>query len=186
MANVYRNIYIRGLTDILGDRSAYCKTRSGKTIPVGKALFDDNWKYMKIQKSHPGAIREAIIYADFAKTRDVYLNREVATGVSAYYIAIVDWFEAPEVLEINVDAWTGKPGQTIRVKARDNVLVAGVTVVIRDLDESVLETGEAAPTEAGSPWWKYTTRAYVKMEPFPIVEATARDLPGNQDSFVIS
>lgn len=186
MANIYRNIFIRGLTDILGDRSAYCKTRSGKIIPVGKALFDDNWKYMEIQKSHPAAMREAIIYADFAKTQAAYLQRELATGVSAYYIAIVDWFEAPEVLEINVDAWTGKPGQTICVKARDNVLVAGVSVVIRDLDENVLEMGEAVPTEAGSPWWKYTTRSYITMEPFPLVEATARDLAGNQDSFAIS
>lgn len=186
MANTYRNIFIRGLTDILGNRSVYCRTRTGKTISVGKAPFDDNRKYLEIRKSHPAALREAITYADFARTQDMYLNRELTSGVSAYYIAIVDWFEAPHVLEINVDAWTGKPGQTIRVKARDNVGVAGVSVVIRDQDENVLECGEAVPSEGGRRWWKYTTRAYVRMEPFPIVEATARDLAGNQDFFAVS
>jgi hypothetical protein len=186
MANIYRNIFIRGLTDILGNQSAYCKTRSGKVISVGKALFDDNSKYMEIEKNDPGAIREAITYADFAKTRDVYLNRELATGVSAYYIAIADWFEAPEVLEINVDAWTGKPRQTIRIKARDNIRVAGVTVMIRDVNDNVLEIGEATQSKSGNSWWHYTTRAYTQMEPFPTVEAIARDLAGNQDSFVIS
>lgn len=186
MANIYRNISIRGLTDILGKRSAYCKTRSGKIIPVGKAPFDDSWKYMEVQKSDPAAIREAITYADFAKTQDIYLQRELATGVSAYYIAIIDWFEAPEVLEINVDSWTGKPRQTIRVKARDNIKVAGVSVVIRDINENVLEAGEAIPSAPGSPWWRYTTKSYIAMEPFPLVEATARDLAGNPDSFVIS
>jgi hypothetical protein len=186
MANIYRNIFIRGLTDILGNRSAYCKTHSGKIIPVGKALFDDNWKYMHVEKDDPAAMRAAIVYADFAKTQDVYLKRELDTGVSAYYIAIMDWFEAPQVLEINVDSWTGKPGQTIRVKARDNIEVASVMVVIRDMNDNVLEMGEAVQSKAGNPWWKYTTKSYVLMEPFPIVEATARDLAGNEDTFVIS
>ncbi|RPI96102.1 MAG: hypothetical protein EHM40_01925 [Chloroflexi bacterium] len=186
MANIYRNIFIHGLTDILGDRSVYCKTRSGKTILAGKALFDDNWKYMEIQKSHPEAIREAITYADFAKTQEAYLNRELVTGVSAYYTAIIDWFSTPKVLEINVDAWTGRPGQRIRVKARDNVGVAGVSLVIRDQKGNVLETGEAVQAGAGSPWWIYTTRDCANLEPFPCVEAIAWDLPGNCDSFTIS
>lgn len=185
MANIYRNIFIRGLTDILGNWSAYCKTGSGKIIPVDKALFDDCWRYMEIDKRDPAAMRQAILYADFAKTQNAYLQEELTTGVSAYYFAILDWFEAPEVLEINVDSWTGKPGQTIRVKARDNIGVAVVTVVIRDLDDNVVEMGEAVPFKEGSPWWKYTTRSYVAMEPFPTVEATARDLAGNEDTFVI-
>jgi hypothetical protein len=186
MANIYRNIFIHGLTDILGDRSVYCKTRSGKTILAGKALFDDNWKYMEIQKSHPAAIREAITYADFAKTQEAYLNRELATGVSAYYTAIIDWFSAPKVLEMNVDRWTGKPGQTIRVKARDNVGVVSVSVVIQDAEGNVLEMGDAVQAKPGSLWWNYTTRSLVTMTPFPCVEATAWDLPGNCDSFTIS
>lgn len=186
MARIYKNIFIHGLTDVFGNRPESYKTHSGKTILIGKALFDDNWKYMEIQKSDPAAIREAVTYADFARTQEAYLNRELVTGVSAYYIAIVDWFSEPNVLEINVDAWNGKPGQTIRVKARDNVGVTGVTVVIRDTKDNVLESGEAVQSTARNPWWKYTTKSYVKMEPFPIVEVSARDLAGNQDSLVIS
>jgi hypothetical protein len=58
--------------------------------------------------------------------------------------------------------------------------------MIRDGEENLLEMGEAVQEAAGSSWWKYTTRSSITMEPFPSVEATARDLPGNQDSFVIS
>jgi hypothetical protein len=50
----------------------------------------------------------------------------------------------------------------------------------------VLEMGKAVQSAAGSPWWNYTTKSRVTMTPFPLVEAIAQDLPGNQDSFAIS
>ena len=98
----------------------------------------------------------------------------------------VDWLGAPKVLEINVDDWTGEIGQVIRVKAKDSVMVARVAVVIRDAEENVLEAGEAIQAEEGSAWWNYRTQSKITMQPFPIVEATAWDLPGNTDSFAIS
>jgi hypothetical protein len=70
------------------------------------------------------------------------------------------------------------------VKARDNVRVARVSVEIRDAEGKVLETGEAVTSKPGSAWWKYTTKTCVPMKPFPRVEAIARDLAGNQDSFI--
>jgi hypothetical protein len=90
------------------------------------------------------------------------------------------------LLEIDVDRWTGEIGQTIRVKARDNVSVAKVSVVIRDADGKLLETGEALQSEAGSAWWNYTTKTPVAMTPFPSVKAIVQDLPGNRASYTIS
>lgn len=178
MANIYKNIF--------GDRSGYCKTSTGKMILTGSPRFDDNWNYMEITKNHPAAIRTAIIYADFAKTQELYLDRELVTGVSAYTLAIADWFSMPKVLEINVDAWTGKPDQIIRIKARENIGVAGVSVVIRDAEGRLVERGEAVPSKSGNAWWRYTTKACTLMNPFPNVEAIARDLAGNQDIFRVS
>ena len=71
------------------------------------------------------------------------------------------------------------------MKARDNFKVARVTVVIRDAEGKALETGEAAPTAEGSPWWTYTTQTQVTMSPSPTVEATAQDLPGNTDTLTV-
>ena len=116
----------------------------------------------------------------------MYIDKAQSTGTTAYTIALADWFCMPDVLEINVDNWTGEPGEIIRVKAKDNVLVARVSVVIRDAQENVLEEGEAVRSEKGSAWWNYTTRSRINITPFPIVEATAQDLPGNEDTFVIS
>jgi hypothetical protein len=185
MANLYNNISIFVLPSASGAGVLNPKTRLGKTILASKPMFDDARIYSET-KTHQAAIREATTYANFAETQKTYSNKAKGKGVTAYYIALADWFCAPEVLEINVDSWTGKIGQTIHVKARDNVRVARVSVVIRDTEENVLEMGEAVQSEAGSAWWNYTTKSLVKMAPFPIVEATAQDLAGNSDSFAIS
>ena len=185
MANIYRNIFIHGLPDILDDRFMYHKTRSGNTILDSKLMSDKGLESSK-RKTPQDALREASTYASFANVREAYVNRARRSEATAYSIAFTDWFSAPRVLEIDVDAWTGEAGQTIRVKARDHVRVTGVYVVIRDAEGNVLEMGEAIQSAAGSAWWEYTTRSRLNMTPFPIVEAIACNPPGHQDSFAIS
>ena len=79
------------------------------------------------------------------------------TGSISYNLAIADWFGAPKILEINMDGWTGQMGQTIRMKARDNFMVACVAVVIRDTEGCVLEAREAIQSKVDGSWWHYTT-----------------------------
>jgi hypothetical protein len=174
MANVQNSIFAYGLT------------RSGKIVIADNPMFDDHRGFARTKKSHQAVLQEATTYANFAKHQEVYKNKAQGTGTTAYTTALADWFGTPKVFQIDVDHWTGEPGQIIRVKAKDNVLVARVTIVIRDARENVLEAGEAVQSEEGSAWWNYTTQSRITMTPFPIVEATARDLPGNTDSFVIS
>ena len=185
MTKHYSTIFARGLAGIV-DGPFEVPTRSGKAITANKVLFDDNREYMESLKPGQAAILEATTYAHFAQMQGAYVDKELETGATAYNIAIADWFVTPKVLEINVDRWTGEIGQTIRVKARDNVVVVRVSVVIRDVEGKLLEMGEAVPSQPGSPWWNYTTKSRVTMMPFPSVKAIATDLPGNSASFTIS
>lgn len=173
MANTQNSIFTYGVT------------RSGKILIADHPRFDDHRLSADNQGSHREALREAITFAQMAVEEEVYINKAREMGTTAYNIAILDWLGAPKVLEIDVDNWTGEIGQVIRVKAKENVMVAGVSVVIRDRNENVVEEGRAMPSGEGS-WWSYTTQSRIKMTPFPIVEATAWDLPGNSDSFAIS
>jgi hypothetical protein len=174
MANLNNPMIARGVT------------RSGKIVVAEKPLFDDHRLRISGKGSHREALREAITFANFVETHEVYIHKAMELGTTPYNLAITDWFGAPKVLEIDVDGWTGEKGQTIRVKARDNVMVTRVTVIIRDLDENVLETGDATPSAEDNAWWNYTTQSQINMTPFPTVEAIAEDLPGNTDSFAIS
>ena len=184
MAKLYSSIFTRGLAGIADELNV--QTRSGRFFPAGKALFDDHREYIDLLDPNQAAVLEATTYANFAKMQDEYLNREQETGIPAYNLALADWFVAPRVLEINVDRWTGKPGQTIRVKARDNLLVARVSLAIRNAEGTLLEMGGAVQSEPGGAWWNYTTKSLVTMTPFPSIKAIAHDLPGNSASFTIS
>lgn len=186
MANISRNKYGRGLRGALGAQQVAHQTASGKTIVASKPEFDDNLIYTERQTRQQAAVRDAALYASFAENQEVYRNKAKETGSTAYAVAVADWYSAPRVLEIDVDRWTGKTGETIRVRARDTVMIASVMLVIRDEQGQVLEMGEALQLEAGSLWWNYTTQSTVAVTPFPTVQAIAFDLPGNRDSFTIS
>src|SRR5690349_20504146 len=185
MANIDRRTFARGLSGVFGDLFVTHQTFSGKTIITNQPLFDDHRDRIEALKPQQSAVLEATTYATFAKTQELYLQKELETGLSAYSLAVADWFGTPKILQIDLDRWTGKPGETIRVKARDNVAVARVALVIRDADGNVLEIGEAAQTKAGSAWWCYTTRSAIELTPFPSVQAIAEDHPGNCNSFTI-
>jgi hypothetical protein len=184
MANLHRNISIYGLENLLGERFLYRKAGAGKPgVPCHSPARDLGGE---IKKTPQEALRAASTHAAFSCTEQVYASKAGRNGTTAYSVALSDWFGAPRVLEIDVDAWTGRIGETIRVKVRDNIKVAGVIVAIHDEEGNLLETGEAVQTEAGSPWWSYVTKSRLRMTPFPHVEATAWDLAGNRDSFVIN
>jgi len=186
MAKTYDHIYVHWLKEETGDSVGSYKTCSGRTISTRKSMFDDERQFTETRKTPQAVIRAAAKYANFSSTQKIYVNRERNTDATAYTLAIADWFCPPKVLEINVDGWTGEIGQTIRVKAKDNMMVARVLVVIRDADDHVLESGEAVRSPAGNTWWHYTTKSRVNTTPFPTIEAIACDLPGNIGSFIIS
>jgi hypothetical protein len=186
MANLYSNRFTHRGRRIGNEPITRYSTQSGKTLAPARILFDDPRGASLRKGAHRENLREAVAFAQMAENEEVYINRAREIGSTPYNIAIVDWFGAPRVLEIDVDGWTGKPGEIIRVKARDNVAVVGVSVVIRDTQNHVLEEGEAIQVKAGGAWWHYTTQTRVTLEPFPTVEATAQDLRGNADTFAVS
>lgn len=186
MENIDRNQFARGWRNAFGRQFVTHETGSGKSIKAGKPLFDDNLSYNETGLIRQAAVRDAGTYASFAQTLDVYLRMAAETGTTAYALAVADWFGAPKVLELNVDKWNGNAGETIRVKAKDNVGVARVSVIIRNENGEVLEMGEAVQSKEGSAWWNYTTQTSVPITPFPTLQAIAFDLPGNRDSFIIS
>jgi hypothetical protein len=183
MAKVRNNIFVRGLSGAIGDQFVIKTTRSGKTIIANMPTFDEDRVFSEAQMSHQSAFREASAYARSAKTQPVYVERANVTNSIPYNVAISDWFGKPQVLEIDIKGWTGEAGQPIRVRAQDNVHVAGVQVAIEDQDGGGFEEGEAVQAEGL--WWTYLTTSAVPQAALQRVIAVARDLPGNTDSLMM-
>jgi hypothetical protein len=177
MAKVYNNIFVRGLTGAVGDQFVIRKTRSGKTIIANKPMFGEDRQYTETQKNQQQAFRKATTYAKFARNQQVYIDKAKGTNLSAYNIAVADWFGKPEVLEIDTSDWTGQIGQTIYVQAQDNIQVMHVQVTIDDGNGTTFEEGQAV--QADGLWWHYTTRSAVSLASPVRIVATAQDRPGN-------
>lgn len=179
MAKNINNIFVRGLSGALGDQFIIRKTRSGQTIIANKPSLDPNREFSIAQKAQQEAFRQATSYAKFAKSQPLYIERAKVTGSTAYNIAVSDWFGQPEIVDVDLSSWSGGVGQPIRVRAQDNVKVVSVRVAIRDLNNNILEQGEAVQSTSDAMLWTYTTTTNVPMTPGPRLDVTAQDLPGN-------
>lgn len=175
MAKVQKNIVINGLSGMLGDQLVIKRDRAGRTIVGVKPTFPQNREFSDRQKEQIDKFREAVTYAKDVKSEAVYGEKAKDTPKSAFNVAIADWFHEPEVDEIDMSGWTGQAGQSIRIKALDDVKVERVTVLITDVENVLLEQG-AAVQENGL-WWVYTTSQAAAGHAKVI--AIAQDLPGH-------
>ena len=183
MAKVKNNIVTQGLSGLLGNQIVFRKDKIGRTIVATKPTFATNRTFNADQLAHQEAFRQAIAYAKTAKGEEVYLTKAQGTTMSAFNAAVADWFDKPEVLQIDASGWTGEIEQIIRIKAQDNTFVAKVHVVIDNGQGSTIhEQGYAV--QADGLWWEYTTTTIVSITPTTRVVAMAHDLPGNSNGLV--
>ncbi len=176
MARVYQNIIMQGVKGTLGDQLIFKKDKAGRTIISVMPTFDEDRTFSLAQQVQHQAFREATAYAKDQKDNPIYLAKAEGTPMNAYNVAVADWFNRPQILEVDLTAWHGAAGEAIRMRVQDDVLVAGVTVTISDGDESVLESGQA--TERSALWWEYAPTGDFSGQQVTLTIA-ARDLPGH-------
>jgi hypothetical protein len=176
MAEVFDNIVLSGLRGSLGGKLVLRRGRRGQTIVSAKPVFAPNREFSAAQKAHQQAFREATTYAKSARRENVYLARAEKTGQTPYNVAVADWFNKPEILELDVSGWNGQAGKPIRIKAIDDVQVTRVSIVVTDGNGTVCEQGNAQPDDAA--WWTYMTTRSANGNRY--LEVTALDLPGNK------
>jgi hypothetical protein len=177
MATVRQNLVIEGLSGLLGDQLVFKRDRAGRTIVSRKPNFE-NRVFSESQKRHQSRFQEAAAYAKTAaKTEPIYAKLAAGTIKSAYNVAVADWFNPPEVSEIDVRGYTGRAGETIRAKVTDDVRVERVDVVIAVDGDVVVEQGQM--THKQGLWYTYTTTADCPAGPTRVI-VTGLDLPGHE------
>ena len=93
-------------------------------------------------------------------------------------LAIRDAMRPPVVQSINLDHYTGKPGQIVVVKATDDFRVLEVTVTLRGQTGELIEERLAElSSDVGE--WRYTTTMEVPSGQSVSVSVMAKDIPGN-------
>ena len=126
--------------------------------------------------------KEAVEYAQEATkvspTKEIY--EEIAERKKKYpmNVAVADFFHVPEIEDVDISEYHGKTGDLIRVKARDDVKVSRVAVLISDQDGNEVERGDAKAVKGSALNWVYSATQDVGTGEATVV-VTVNDLAGN-------
>jgi len=99
--------------------------------------------------------------------------------MAPYHVALRDFLTPPKLVAIDLQSFSGQPGQLIRMIATDDSRVLSVQVVVRHaISQAIIEQGASGPSVIADQWL-YTTRTVIRSGTPVLLEATAADRPGN-------
>ena len=180
MAKSQNNVVTHGLSGKIGDLLVFSQ-RGGKTIVSTKSNKPRTFK--EKQKEQIRRFQYASLYAKAAQLSAEY--QDAATKEkTACVIAVADFLKAPSIEQVDLSAYTGRPGDTIRIRVIDNFAVKSVVVRITNGDGSLVEEGAA---QSANFEWVYTATVNNNSLDGDKIEIFASDTPGNitQEDFVL-
>lgn len=179
MAESKNNIITHGLSGKVGDLIVFSQ-RNGKTI-VSRAPKDKTGEDSQKQKDHKRKFQRAILYAKVVMndpdTKEEYeAHADRSKGITGHNVAVADFLNAPDIDSIDLSAYTGKVGDTIKIIVLDDFGVKAVTVTIENADGSLVEEGFAV--DSGGEWI-YTATVNNADISGDKITVTATDNPAN-------
>ena len=154
------------------DGTVYVRRVADRKAPVTSAELASREKFRKAAAYVRSVRHQPDIYA-------VYEAAARTTSKRACDLAHADFRYPPEIHDIDLSGYTGKPGDLIQIHAVDDFGVARVIVSITGLDSAPLEQGFAV-LDRVSGRWQYTTTLLISQA--VIIHVTALDRPGNSAS----
>ncbi|MDR2774850.1 MAG: hypothetical protein LBC19_08935 [Tannerella sp.] len=177
MAKSKRNPVTFGLSGKLGDLLVFRQV-GGQTIV--SMVPEPSKTVSEKQAAHRRRFQQAVLYAKPAvespETGEKY-KAAAKKGQTPINVAVADFFNAPDIENIDLTEYAGNEGDKIRITVSDDFAVKYVKVRISNADGSLVEEGEAVK-ELGDVWIYTAIRNNESLEGDKIV-ITASDLPGN-------
>jgi hypothetical protein len=179
MAKSKNNVITYGLSGKIGDLLVF-RQRDGITV-VSK-MPEQQKEASEKQTANRKRFQQAAVYAKIAvedaETKDLYGEQaKKRKGLTAYNVAVADFFNAPDIDTVDLSAYTGSVDDQIRIIVSDDFAVKSVHVQINNADGSLVEQGFAL-RGAGNLWTYIATENNESLDGDKIL-ITASDLPGN-------
>ena len=179
MAESIDNAITKGASGTFADLIVFSQ-RYGRTFmgKVRRANSNVTPAQIAVRERFLKAVKYARQTMQDPAIKPLYSER-AGNGITAFNLAIVDYFSAPEIDEINTSVYTGAVGSKIEVEASDDTKVTGVRMSIYDPAGNPVEEGDAVQDPANGHWF-YTATAANAVLAGTKISASAKDLPGNE------
>ncbi|MDR1172745.1 MAG: hypothetical protein LBL24_09850 [Bacteroidales bacterium] len=179
MAKQKGNVVTHGLSGKIGDLLIFRQV-DGKTVvskvPEQKKTASE--KQVELRRRFQQATVYAKIAAGTPGTKELYEGEaKKRRGMTAYSVAVADYFNAPDIDSVDLSGYTGAAGDEIRIIASDDFAVKSVHVRIGNADGVAVEEGYAVNSVAGL--WVYTATAKNESPAGCKIVVSASDMPGN-------
>lgn len=176
MANVKLNPILERIRGQVGD--LVFKRYEDRTILSRKA--DPSGRPPSpAQAAHRERFKQAALYGRMVladpDARTFYEGEAEERHVPLFSLTIADFFNAPEITEVDVSAYHGAKDDPIGITATDDVEVARVEVTITTADGTAVEAGEAVREDGH---WRYTATKAVAPGTDVRIGVRAFDRPG--------
>lgn len=185
MAKQKNNIIMRSTRGMVGKQIVF-KRRAGKAYVAAPPEVNENRKATNGQLVVQSRFRKSTEYAKLAigspDLKKAY-QKAAKRGQSAYNVAFLDAFNAPEILGIIAQGYAGVPGNLVVVNAKDDFMVNSVKVSIYSSTGELIEEG---PASADGISWSYTVTESNPEVPGTRIKATAFDIPENEGSLEVT
>jgi len=156
--------------------------RKGKTVLGMKAIR--NGEPSQAQMAHQERFKEAVAFAKSALAtpalRAFYEPIALEREITVYALAIGDFLKRPEFQYVDFETYKGRVGDTIEIKAVDDVGMAHVDVKISSQAGTLIESGAALESGSGTGKWIYTATVPVALGSDIFLEATGADHAGTK------
>ncbi len=119
----------------------------------------DDREYTEAQKAQHEKFRLAVAYGKGAKDLPEYKELAEARKICSFNVATADFLHPPEVTAIYLSSYQGHEGDTIEVRAIDDVAVKEVGLMIVDDQNTVVEQGKMTQVPNDNTRWTYTATA---------------------------
>ena len=175
MAKSKGNVVTHGLSGKIGDLLVFRQLK-GKTV-VSKIPVTSE-KPTEKQAAQRQRFQQAVLYAKTAvETDERYRTVAKKKGVMPINVAVADFFNAPDIAQIDLSDYKGHAGDLISIHVTDDFAVKSVQVEIINTSGTVIEKGDAL--QGPGTLWNYTvTNSVGNIKECKIV-VTASDFPGN-------
>jgi hypothetical protein len=190
MAKIKDNLLVRGASGKVGKQFVYRK-RGDDTFITRMPTTDKNAKATEQQEKVRDLFAAAAGYATGAisdpKLKAQYQKKaKTKAGRTAYNVAFRDYLKAPVVKSIDTSTYKGTVGTAIVIDARDDFRVVEVFVSIKTAAGVLVEEGNAILDPIDRNKWIYKATQNNATLAGSVIQATAKDLPGNKGTLEIA
>lgn len=163
MTEVNLNETVNGYSGSIG-RLVFKKYK-GRTI-VGRKPVSTK-PPTEIQIAHRQHFKEAVAFGKRAMgdpaLREFYEPIAAQRQISVYALAVADYLNEPSFKPLDLSNYKGRVGDTITIRAIDDIGLADVEVTLNANDGTQIEKGKAVEDGIRSGYWTYTATAPVAL-----------------------